>query len=476
MIPRRTAIAVIVFAAFLDSGGLKAGTPLAMASTPVRATEPPANALRSRKQGQRLGARDHRVRLGRQRCGRAPGDPREADRHDPQGERGEDVGRDREDVPGLAQAAQVADRDQPDRDERDLDPVVVDRRVDRLELLDRRGRRDRHRHDVVDEQGGRRDEAEQRGEVLARDRVRAAAVGIGPADLAVGQRDDRQQERDPERDLDRVGQRTGRRGDDEDPQDLLGRVGRRRDRVRAEDRQRLDLGEALADLLLARQGTSEDDRLGPGRGPARAGSSGRRPPPWRRAGRVRCSGSTGSAGARPGPGGRRAFGRRAVGDRRSSRRRARLTVTLPPTPIRPAGKAITRPVTARGRVGRRAEPAGRPPASPPGSPRCRRPPGTSAARTRSVSRTIALARGSPSRGWPTLPGLAITGRPSRRRTEPSAGVIVSMSPSTSRKTRGRWVWPFRTYGVVTSCEVEPGGRGRRDVLPGRDRAGCRGRG
>ena len=38
-----------VLAAFFDSGGLKAGTPLAIASTPVRATEPPAKALRSRK-------------------------------------------------------------------------------------------------------------------------------------------------------------------------------------------------------------------------------------------------------------------------------------------------------------------------------------------------------------------------------------------------------------------------------------------
>ena len=36
---------VIVFAAFFASGGLNAGTPLAMASTPVKATEPPANAL-----------------------------------------------------------------------------------------------------------------------------------------------------------------------------------------------------------------------------------------------------------------------------------------------------------------------------------------------------------------------------------------------------------------------------------------------
>ena len=45
--PSRTAIAVMVLAAFFASGGLNAGTPLAMASTPVSATEPPANALSS---------------------------------------------------------------------------------------------------------------------------------------------------------------------------------------------------------------------------------------------------------------------------------------------------------------------------------------------------------------------------------------------------------------------------------------------
>ena len=47
-IPSRIAITVRVLAAFLASGGLNAGTPLAMASTPVSATEPPANA-RSRR-------------------------------------------------------------------------------------------------------------------------------------------------------------------------------------------------------------------------------------------------------------------------------------------------------------------------------------------------------------------------------------------------------------------------------------------
>ena len=49
MVPSRMAIMIRVLAAFFGSGGLKAGTPLAIASTPVRATEPPANALSNRK-------------------------------------------------------------------------------------------------------------------------------------------------------------------------------------------------------------------------------------------------------------------------------------------------------------------------------------------------------------------------------------------------------------------------------------------
>ncbi len=45
----RIAIAIIVSPAFFDSGGLKAGTPLAIASVPVRATDPLAKAFRRRK-------------------------------------------------------------------------------------------------------------------------------------------------------------------------------------------------------------------------------------------------------------------------------------------------------------------------------------------------------------------------------------------------------------------------------------------
>ena len=47
--PSRNAMVTMVLAAFFASGGLNAGTPLAIASTPVSATEPPAKALSSRK-------------------------------------------------------------------------------------------------------------------------------------------------------------------------------------------------------------------------------------------------------------------------------------------------------------------------------------------------------------------------------------------------------------------------------------------
>ena len=45
-----------VVAAFFASGGLNAGTPVAIASVPVRATAPAANARRSSRIEQRLDA------------------------------------------------------------------------------------------------------------------------------------------------------------------------------------------------------------------------------------------------------------------------------------------------------------------------------------------------------------------------------------------------------------------------------------
>ena len=50
----RTAITASVVAAFFASGGLNAGTPVAIASVPVRATAPAANARSSSRIAERL--------------------------------------------------------------------------------------------------------------------------------------------------------------------------------------------------------------------------------------------------------------------------------------------------------------------------------------------------------------------------------------------------------------------------------------
>ena len=68
IVPRIVPIHINVVRAFLHSGGLNAGTPFEIASTPVIAAEPEANACRPRKTGiRRIG--DPRGRM----LGRAPG-------------------------------------------------------------------------------------------------------------------------------------------------------------------------------------------------------------------------------------------------------------------------------------------------------------------------------------------------------------------------------------------------------------------
>ena len=157
-------------------------------------------------------------------------------------------------LPDSRRPRRFADGDEGDGDDRDLDPESKRLGMTEYDLVNRRRRRDRHGHHVVDEERGGGDEAGQRAEVLLRHGVRAAAATDRPGRPGGRQGDDREQDRDGDRDLERQrGARAGA-GQDEDAQDLLGRVGRRADRVRAEDRQRLLLGQPLADLLLAREG------------------------------------------------------------------------------------------------------------------------------------------------------------------------------------------------------------------------------
>ncbi len=144
-------------------------------------------------------------------------------------------------------------------------PHVAERREGRHDLLDRRRRRDRGGQVVVDEQRRRRDQRRHPPEVRLRHRVRTAARRVGDAHLAIAEGHDREQAGDRDRHRQRPLQRgEGGPAQDEGEDDLLGRVGRRADRVGAEDGQRLGLGQPLAELLLLVERTPEQDRPDPG--------------------------------------------------------------------------------------------------------------------------------------------------------------------------------------------------------------------
>ncbi len=140
-----------------------------------------------------------------------------------------------------------------------------------------RGRGGRHGdgHHVIDEQGAGHDERAERREVPAGDRVVAATRRVGMDDLAVADRHHGEQRRDRGCDREAQEERAGA-GEDQRPEHLLSRVGRGRDRVRREDRERLDLREALAHLLVDRQGPPDEDAADPGEQPAGLRPRGRR--------------------------------------------------------------------------------------------------------------------------------------------------------------------------------------------------------
>ena len=182
-----------------------------------------------------------------------------------------------------------------------LDAEVEEGGKGRGDLLDRRRRRDGDRHHVVDQQRRRRDQRRLPAEVPLRHGVGAAAGRVGQADLAVAEGDRDQQDGDRAADPDAERQRRDA-AEDQDPEDLLGRVGRRADRVGAEDRERLLLREALADLLLAARAAGRGAAPSRGTRPDPRRSAGRTRRPSRSAGPGRSSGRARSAGGRPGPG------------------------------------------------------------------------------------------------------------------------------------------------------------------------------
>ena len=138
----RTATTVSVVAAFLGSGGLNAGTPLAIASVPVSATEPEAKArMMSSSPSGWSGSRRARQRARWRRALAEDDDPEQPDRDHEQRRADEQVRRDGEDVARLAEPAEVAEGDEDDRGDADQRRRIVgDLGHRRDDLLDGRRR------------------------------------------------------------------------------------------------------------------------------------------------------------------------------------------------------------------------------------------------------------------------------------------------------------------------------------------------
>ena len=113
--------------------------------------------------------------------------------------------------------------------------------------------RDRHRHrqHVVDQQGGRGRQAREHAQVVAGDDVAATAGRVGLDRLPIA-RPPRWPAAARSRSRWAASETGNRRRQHQHLHDLLGRIGHGGERVRREDRQRLDLGQAL--VRLARGG------------------------------------------------------------------------------------------------------------------------------------------------------------------------------------------------------------------------------
>ncbi len=245
-------------------GRRNAGTPFEIASTPVRAAQPEEKARASRNSGE-LAQRTVPAlgRLDLQTCalgvGQAAGEQLEQSvaAHPQDGEH-EEVGRYGEERARLAHPAQVERGQHGHRGHGDRG-LVADQCRDRAGGV-LRGRRDRHRHrqHVVDEQGARHRDAGGATEVGGRDLVVATAGGIGVDRLPVGRDHGQHHQGDRETDLPRPDVRRGT-GDREHDEDLVRRVGDRRQRVAGEHREGDLLGkQRLAELRATELATQQD--------------------------------------------------------------------------------------------------------------------------------------------------------------------------------------------------------------------------
>jgi len=128
---------------------------------------------------------------------------------------------------------------------------------------DASGDADGDREDVVDQQRCPGNQRRHLAEVLAADHIRAATGRVGVDRLAIAHHHDHHQDADDDRNRDEVPER--RRANaglqQQDHQDFVGCVCRRRDRVGGEDRQGDQFAQPLMLLFLRRHRLADEEFL-----------------------------------------------------------------------------------------------------------------------------------------------------------------------------------------------------------------------
>src|SRR5207248_11675568 len=130
----------------------------------------------------------------------------------------------------------VPDHEKADEDEADKNGVGLQPWHEARDRVDPGGRGRRDREYVVDEKSGGRDEAGYGAEVVARDDVASAAVRVCLDHLRLREDHDREDADDRDRDRGQEDERSNT-SEGKDAHGLFGRVRRRGDVVRPEDRE-----------------------------------------------------------------------------------------------------------------------------------------------------------------------------------------------------------------------------------------------
>jgi hypothetical protein len=155
---------------------------------------------------------------------------------------------------------QIRQGDHDDRHDAQDHSIRMERWQRRRQRVDAGRSRHGHGQDVVDQQRCGSGQRRRQAEVVLGDEIGAASLGIGVHGLAVRDDDNRQEQGDAKRDRQRITE-SGAAGEDQNQENLFGRVRHRRQQVGREHRQRDRLAQPFVPRLGQRHRRADQQPL-----------------------------------------------------------------------------------------------------------------------------------------------------------------------------------------------------------------------